>query len=134
MAGRWSGGAGSFDFRQSGFGGLVYGTNNNILNVPMTYEQRWLSLRGIYSCCLAKLEEDNKYKDDEKLAVLFQKTKDLLDQGRKDYKSIFEAHESTSDLENNYKELLCQTFDLLTSIQAKTKMIEKEFVEDAPAG
>jgi len=125
--------AGSFDFRQSGFGGLAYGTNNNILNVPMTYEQRWISLRGLYSCCLAKLEEDKKYKDDPELAGLFHDVKQLLDQGRKDYHSYFEGHESTDESENNYKELLSQIFDILTKIQAKTKMIEKEFIEEAAA-
>jgi len=125
--------AGSFDFRQSGFGGLAYGTNNNILNVPMTYEQRWISLRGLYSCCLAKLEEDKKYQADTELAGLFKSTKEMLDQANRDYKPYFEGHESIDNAENNYKELLAQIFDTMTRIQAKTKMIEKEFIEEAAA-
>lgn len=125
--------AGAFDFRQSGFGGLAYGTNNNILNVPMSYEQRWLSLRGLYSCCLAKLEEDKKYKDNPELGKIFKDTFKLLEQANDDYDPIFESHETTNDAENKYKELLCQIFDNLTRIQSITKMIEKEYVDEAPA-
>jgi len=125
--------AGSFDFRQSGFGGLAYGTNNNILNVPMTYEQRWISLRGLYSCCLAKLEEDKKYKDNPELKKLFNDCKEKIDQANRDYKPYFEGHESIDQAENNYKELLAQIFDGLTAIQSKTKMIEKEYIDEAPA-
>jgi len=126
------GAAGSFDFRQSGFGGLAYGTNNSILNIPMSYEQRWISLRGLYSCCLAKLAEDKKYKDDPDLIKLFSDTRSMLDQANKDYSPVFESHETISNLENNYKELLAQIFDSLTEIQARTKMIEKEFIDEAP--
>jgi hypothetical protein len=85
----------------------------------------------LYACCIAKLEEDAKFKTDKDLAVMFKKTKELIDQANKDYKSYFEE-KSTDDKENAFKELLAQIFDGLTAIQAKTKMIEKEFIDEAP--
>jgi alpha-ketoglutarate-dependent taurine dioxygenase len=124
-------GTGSFDFRQAGFGGLAYKANENLMNMPMTYEQRWITSRYLYSCCIAKLEEDTKYKNDPALAEMFRVTKELIDQANRDYKSYFED-KSTDDKENAFKELLAQIFDGLTAIQAKTKMIEKEYIDEAP--
>ena len=117
------------DYQSVGFGGLAFLTHINLANTPMTYEQRWWSLDAEYWFTLAKIEEDPKYKDDEKLGKLIGGLRILLDQANTDYKSEFESHASYTSLENDYKKLLSQIMGRITEIQGKTKMIEKVQLE-----
>jgi hypothetical protein len=109
-----------------GFAALCISSNFNFMNLPMSYEQRLWLLEGEYYCVLAKIEEDDKYKDDSYINLLGAGTRLLLDQAGVDYKAKYESHSTMDDNENKYRTLLCQIFGKLTELQGKTKMIENE--------
>lgn len=113
------------DYQAAGFGGLSFATNLNFMNLPMDYEQRLWALEGLYWCAVAKIEDDPKFKDDDRIGMLVAGTRLLLDQAGKDYQSRFESHETFDETENNYRTLLCQVFGKITELQGKTKMIER---------
>jgi hypothetical protein len=117
------------DYQQAGFGGLSFATNLNFMNLPMTYEQRLWTLEGLYACALAKVENDDKYKTDADVEKLTKCLRGLLDQATKDYQSKFEDHKTNDDSENKYRRLLTMTFEKITELQGKTKMIERSIVE-----
>jgi hypothetical protein len=114
------------DYQQVGFGGLVFASNLNFMNLPMSYEQRLWLLEGEYYCITAFVEKSEEYSSDGKITALLQKTRDMLDQSGKDYRSEYENHNSMSGNENGYRTLICQVFGKLTDLQGKTKMIERE--------
>lgn len=117
------------DYQQVGFGGLAFLTHIHLANTPMSYEQRWWSLDAEFWFTLAKIEEDPKYKDDEKIGLLIAGLRLMLDQACDDYRSTFESHATYDELENRYKKLLSQIMGRVTQIQGKTKMIEKVQME-----
>ena len=117
------------DYQSVGFGGLAFLTHINLANTPMQYEQRWWSLDAQYHFTLAKIEEDQKYKEDPEIVKLVHEIRGLLDRANTDYKSQFEGHETNNDDENNFKLLLSIIMGKLTQLQGKTKMIEKVTME-----
>jgi hypothetical protein len=100
----------------------------------MTYEQRWWSLDSEFWFTLAKIEEDEKYKDDPKIGMLISGTRALLEQACDDYQSHFEDHATFGALENEYKKLLSQIMGKLTEIQGRTKIIERVMVDQEMVG
>ena len=95
------------------------------LTFPMSYEQRKILYRGLYSAIVAKVEVDKKAKDDVHIGTLIGATKLLIDQAGTDYKAYFESKETHSELENNYTELLAQILDKHWEISVKANLIEK---------
>ena len=125
---------GMADYQQAGFGGLSFMTDLNFMNLPLSYEQRLWALNGLYCCAVAKIEDDPKFKEDIGIGLLIGAIRLLLDQAGKDYQSYYEDHESFDKAENNYRTLLCQTFEKITQLQGKTKMIEKSMLTQEEAG
>ena len=111
-----------------GFAAVCIASNFNFMNLPMSYEQRLWLLEGELYCILAKIEEDDKYKDDPDINMIIAGTRLLLDQAGRDYKSHFESHSTFDKTENDYRTLLCQIFGKCTELQGKTHMIENERV------
>jgi len=122
------------DYQAAGFGGLSFATDLNFMNLPMSYEQRLWCLEGLFWCAVAKVEDDQKWKDDSELSMLVSGTRLLLDQAGDDYQARYENHETFDKAENDYRSLLCQIFGKITHIQGKTKMIEREQVQQGPVG
>jgi hypothetical protein len=122
------------DYQTVGFGGLAFITHINLANAPMSYEQRWWSLDAEYWFTLAKIEVDEKYKNDPGVGLLVGGIRVLLDQANEDYKSQFEDHQSFTDLENRYKKLLSQILGKITELQGRTHMIENAKVEQEVFG
>jgi len=94
------------------------------LTFPISYEQRKIMYRGVYSAIVAKLEVDKKMKDDDEMGVKIGAVKILIDQAGRDYKAYFESKESYGELENNYTELQAQILDILWEITVKANLIE----------
>lgn len=117
------------EYQQVGLGGLCFVSTLNFMNVEMSYEQRLWMLESEYYCILAKIEDDKKWKDDPEICKLVKETRTKLNQAGEDYLSSYEDHKSHSDDENKYRQLLCQIFGKITQLLGKTKMIEKERVE-----
>jgi hypothetical protein len=117
-----------------GSGGILFISIIQALTMPMTYEQRKILYRGMYSVYLGKLEVDPKLKDDKEISMLIGATKLLLDQQGTTYNAKFEAHESYSALENNYAELQAQILDKHMEIINKTKLIEAVVVTQEMVG
>lgn len=117
------------NYQQAGFGGLSFVTDLQWTTVPMSYEQRLWSLEGSYAFALAKIENDDKYKDDKDVGLLVAGIAIMLKQAGETYLSEFETHTSFSPLENNYRTLLCQIFEKITQLQGKIKLIEKTVVQ-----
>ena len=115
---------GMSDYRQAGAGGIIFMGLLQAITFPMSYEQRKISYRGLYSAIVAKVEMDEKAKKNERIGTLIGATKLLIDQAGTDYKAYFESKETHSDLENNYTELLAQILDNLWEIAVKANLIE----------
>jgi hypothetical protein len=112
------------DYRQAGAGGIIFMGLLQSLTFPMTYEQRKILYRGLYSAIVAKVEVDKKTKDDGAIGLLIGAVKLLIDQAGKDYKAHFENKETYGELENNYTELQGQILDKLWEIAVKANLIE----------
>jgi hypothetical protein len=115
---------GMADYQQAGAGGIIFMGLLQSITLPMTYEQRRITYRGIYSAILAKLETDKDLKEDEHIGTIVGATKILLDQAGTDYKASFEG-KTFGDLENKYCELLAQIYDQLWILAIQGKMIER---------
>jgi hypothetical protein len=113
------------DYQQAGAGGIIFMALLQSLTIPMSYEQRRITYRGAYSAIVAKLETDEKLKEDKDIGTMVGATKILLDQAYTDYKSSFESHATTSQLENDYCELLAQILDNLWILAIQGKLIER---------
>jgi hypothetical protein len=116
------------EYQQIGFGGLSFATNLNFANLEMSYEQRLWALEGLYAFALAKIEDDEKYKNDTDIGTLVGGIRIMLNQAGEHYLSRFEDHSTMDADENIYRTLLCQIFEKITQLQGKTKMIERERV------
>ena len=90
----------------------------------MSYEQRKILYRGLYSAIVAKVEVDKKAKDDKHIGMLISGVKLLIDKAGTDYKSFFESKDSYGELENNYAELQAQILDKHWEISVKANLIE----------
>jgi hypothetical protein len=118
------------DYQQAGAGGIIFVGLLQSITIPMSYEQRRITYRGIYSAILSKLEVDPILKDDKEIGMTIRATKILLDQAGKDYKASFEG-KTFGDLENKYCELLAQIYDNLWILAVKGKLIERvQMVQD----
>ena len=115
---------GMSDYRQAGAGGIIFMGLLQSLTFPMSYEQRKILYRGLYSAIVAKVEVDKKAKEDKHIGTLIGATKLLIDQAGTDYKAYFESKETHSELENNYTELLAQILDKHWEIAVKANLIE----------
>ena len=115
---------GMSDYRQAGAGGIIFMGLLQALTFPMSYEQRKILYRGLYSSIVAKVEVDKKAKDDERIGWLISAVKLHIDQAGRDYKSYFESKDTYGELENNYAELQAQTLDKLWEIAVKANLIE----------
>ena len=112
------------DYRgPAGSGGIIYMGLREALLFPMSYEQRKILYRGLYSAMVAKIEVSKK-KEDADIGMLIGAVKLLLDQAGTDYKAYFESKETHSELENNYSELLAQILDKHYEITEKAGLIE----------
>ena len=94
------------------------------LTFPMSYEQRKILYRGLYSAIVAKVEVDKKAKEDQHIGMLIAGVKLLIDQAGTDYKSAFESKANYGTLENNYCELQAQILDKHWEISVKANLIE----------
>jgi hypothetical protein len=124
---------GMADYQQAGAGGIIFLTLLQSLTVEMTYEQRRITYRGAYSAIVAKLETDEKLKNDKEIGTIIGATKILLDQAGTDYRSSFEG-KTFNDLENKYCELLAQILDNLWILAIQGKLIEKVLVTQDEVG
>jgi hypothetical protein len=121
---------GMADYQQAGAGGIIFVGLLQSITIPMSYEQRRITYRGIYSAILSKLEIDPIFKDDKEISMIVGATKILLDQAGKDYRASFEG-KSFDDMENKYCELLAQIYDQLWVLASKGKLIERvQMVQD----
>ena len=116
------------DYQAVGFGGLAFLTNMNLMNSPMSLEQRLWALDGNFWSIVAKIENDTKFKKDEEIGTMIGATRILLKKGFEDYKHGFETHTMGEKLENNYRILLSEIFGKITELQGKTRMIEREMM------
>ena len=116
------------DYQAVGFGGLSFLTNMNLMNSPMSLEQRLWALDGNFWSIVAKIENDAKFRKDEEIGTMIGATRILLKKGFEDYKHGFETHTMGEKLENNYRILLSEIFGKITELQGKTKMIEREMM------
>jgi hypothetical protein len=119
---------GMADYRQAGAGGILFMGLLQAQGQEMTYEQRRILYRAMYSTVVAKVEADDKAKKDERICMLIGATKLLLDQAGLDYKAIYEG-KSYDDAENKYAELLAQILDNLWEIAIKARLIESVQLE-----
>ena len=119
---------GMSDYRQAGAGGIIFMGLLQALTFPMSYEQRKILYRGLYSAIVAKIEVDKRIKVDTELdariGILISGVKLLIDQAGTDYKSFFESEDSYGELENNYAELQAQILDKHWEIAVKANLIE----------
>ena len=115
---------GTSDYLQAGAGGSIWLALSQSMTLPMSYEQRRITYRCLYSAIVSKLEMDENLKEDKEIGIIVGATKILLDQAGKDYRASFEG-KSFDDLENKYCELLAQIYDHLWVLVMKGKLIEK---------
>jgi hypothetical protein len=120
---------GMADYRQAGAGGIIFVWLLQGGSQEMTYEQRKILYRSTYSAIVSKLRVTDTKEHEDELKRLVKETEEKLTQARKDYKSSFESHSSSGDLENNYSELLAQIFDNLWDMAIYGKMIESVQIE-----
>jgi hypothetical protein len=90
----------------------------------MTYEQRRILYRSMYSTIVSKVEIDDKSNKDGRICMLISATKLMLDQAGETYLSSYEGHQTYDKAENNYAELLAQILDNLWEIAIKARLIE----------
>lgn len=132
---------GMADYQQAGAGGIIFVGLLQSITLPMTYEQRRITYRGIYSAIVAKMQLDDKLDGSTPIPALNGKTMDmviggtklLLDQAGVDYKPSFEG-KTFGDLENAYCELLAQILDNLWVLAIQGKMIEKVMMTQEEVG
>jgi hypothetical protein len=125
---------GSLSQYPPGAGGILFIATIQALTMPMTYEQRKILYRGMYSVYMGKLETDTNIKNTDDLSVIIAGTKLLLDQQGDDYKSQFEDHGSFTKLENAYSELQAQIFDNHQRIIQKAKLMDTVVVTQEMVG
>ena len=129
---------GMSDYRQAGAGGIIFMGLLQALTFPMSYEQRKILYRGLYSAIVAKIEVDKRIKldteRDARIGWLISAVKFLIDQAGRDYKSFFESKDSYGELENNYAELQAQILDIYWEISVKANLIEGLTVEQDEVG
>ena len=130
---------GMADYRQAGAGGILFMGLLQAQGQEMTYEQRRILYRAMYSNEVAKveIEEDSLKKKPEnynRISILIGATKLLLDQAGTDYLSSYEGHQTYDKAENNYAELLAQILDNLWEIAIKARLIESITVEQDTIG
>jgi len=125
---------GMADYRQAGAGGIIFMGLLQAQGEEMSYEQRKILYRSLYSAMLAKVELTELGKHLDRVDMLIGATKILLDQAGTNYLSIFENHASFSTAENNYSELLAQILDSLWEIAMKGKLIENIVVDQEMVG
>jgi hypothetical protein len=126
---------GMADYRQAGAGGIIFMGLLQLQGQEMTYEQTRIVCRRVYSAEMAKLEiADEKISKDETVISSTKLCWKLITQAVADYRSHFESHQSTSDAENNYAELLSQIVDELWKIAIRAKLIENITVEQDAVG
>jgi hypothetical protein len=126
---------GMADYRQAGAGGIIFMGLLQLQGQEMTYEQTRIVCRRVYSAEMAKLEiADEKISKDEIVVSSHKHCWKLIKQSVEDYRSHFESHQSTSDAENNYAELLSQIVDELWKIAIRAKLIENITVEQDAVG
>ena len=111
------------DYQAVGFGGLAFLTNMNLMNSPMSLEQRLWALDGNFWSIVAKIENDAKFKKDEEIGTMIGATRILIKKGFEDYRHGFETHTLAEKMENNYRILLSEIFGKITELQGKTRMI-----------
>jgi len=115
---------GMADYRQAGAGGILFMGLLQAQGQEMTYEQRRILYRSMYSTIVAKVEIDNKSNCDGRIGILISATKLMLDQAGETYLSSYEGHQTYDKAENNYAELLAQILDNLWEISIKARLIE----------
>lgn len=115
---------GMADYRQAGAGGILFMGLLQAQGQEMTYEQRRILYRSLFSLESAKLEYDPSSKKDEIIIEKIKETQKLLLQAGKDYQSHYEGHQSFDQFENAYAELLAQILDNLWIIAIKAKLVE----------
>lgn len=117
------------DYRgPAGTAGIIYMGLREALLFPMTYEQRKILYRGLYSAIVAKLYDNKKIREKNKkdpaVDLLIGAVKLLIDQAGRDYKAHFESKDTYGELENNYTELQGQILDKLWEITERTELVE----------
>ena len=124
---------GMADYRQAGAGGILFMGLLQAQGQEMTYEQRRILYRSMYSNEVAKVEMDETIKKNtelfDRISILIGSTKLLLDQARTDYRAAYEGHQTCDDAENDYSELLAQILDNLWEVAIKAKLIESVQIE-----
>jgi hypothetical protein len=124
---------GMADYRQAGAGGILFMGLLQAQGQEMTYEQRRILYRSMYSNEVAKIEMDETLRKSpetyERLSMLIGATKLMLDQAGKDYLASYEGHNTYDGAENAYAELLAQILDNLWEIAIKAKLIESVIME-----
>jgi hypothetical protein len=124
---------GMADYRQAGAGGILFMGLLQAQGQEMTYEQRRILYRSMYSNEISKVEMDKKASQDERIIQLLKDTKSMLDTAGNDYKSMYEG-KTYDTAENNYAELLAQILDNLWEVAIKAKLIESITVEQDAVG
>jgi hypothetical protein len=119
---------GMADYRQAGAGGILFMGLLQAQGQEMTYEQRRILYRAMYSNEISKVEMDKKASEDSRIIQLLKETKSMLDTAGNDYKAMYEG-KTYDSAENNYAELLAQILDNLWEVAIKAKLIESITVE-----
>ena len=120
---------GMADYRQAGAGGIIFMGLLQAQGQEMTYEQRRILYRSLYSAIIAKIEIDQKLILEERISLLIGSCKLMLDQAGETYLASYESHQFFSKAENDYSELLAQILDQLWELSIKAKLIESVQVE-----
>lgn len=124
---------GMADYRQAGAGGILFMGLLQAQGQEMTYEQRRILYRSMYSNEVSKIEMDESIKKNQEIysrvSIVLSSTKLLLDQAGRDYMSRYEGHNTHDSAENDYAELLAQILDNLWEVAIKGKLIESVPIE-----
>ena len=126
---------GMADYRQAGAGGILFMGLLQAQGQEMTYEQRRILYRSMYSNERAKIEMDASIEKNpcfSRICAVLTDTKLLLDQAGRDYQSRYEGHQTHDEAENDYAELLALILDNLWEIAIKAKLIESVILEMEP--
>ena len=122
---------GMADYRQAGAGGIIFMGLLQAQGQEMTYEQRRILYRSLYSAVVAKIDMDDKTKKEQRISYLVKDTQKLLKQAGEDYQAPFEQ-KTYGEIENAYSELLAQILDALWEMAIRAKLIESITMEQEP--